>query len=436
MNKQELIKKLKDWQSTAKEDKQGAVYMSMQIAIKLAEQLDEPSREECDYFTAPYNYGESTDIDYNICNICGYHEKCDDKFKSNFDVWNYCPNCGSKIKRRKFMNKTLGERIEKLLKQSKLTQKELAAKIGVTEAAVSRYIKDNRDPKIDVIANMATALHTTTDYLLGREESDCIDTQFGKVRMFVARNASEMTTQQKQELIEALLNGKKGLEFVKNVLLPEEKQKDQRIEELENENEEKEDKILDLKSYNSDLKETISKLSFSAVRCQAINDEVCQYILDNELLKKENAELKQKLEEFQNIDWEAQAKYLSETAIYAELEQENKELKEKIKNIVNEYNALQDILDKYDLGGCSEDIGEKLKSLDNAIVPKFKIGQEVWVNATQMNFKIEPEQQTINGIDYYYKLKTRPYWNALEFELFATEQEARKALEELNNGKT
>lgn len=73
-------------------------------------------------------------------------------------------------------------------------------------------------------------------------------------------------------------------------------QQDQRIAELEKENEEKEDKILDLKSYNSDLKETISKLSFSAVRCQAINDEVCQYILDNELLKKENAELKAKLE--------------------------------------------------------------------------------------------------------------------------------------------
>lgn len=79
-------------------------------------------------------------------------------------------------------------------------------------------------------------------------------------------------------------------------------QKDQRIAELEKENEEKEDKILDLKSYNSDLKETISKLSFSAVRCQAINDEVYQYILDNELLKKENAELKAKLESLkQNV---------------------------------------------------------------------------------------------------------------------------------------
>lgn len=55
--------------------------------------------EKCDYFTAPYNYGESTDTDYNICNICNYHEQCNDKVKSNFDIWNYCPNCGAKIKR-------------------------------------------------------------------------------------------------------------------------------------------------------------------------------------------------------------------------------------------------------------------------------------------------------------------------------------------------
>lgn len=91
MNKQEFIKKIQELREDGEHDLRTVIYF--------AEQLDEPSREECDYFTAPYNYGESTDIDYNICNICNYHEQYNDKVKSNFDIWNYCPNCGAKIKR-------------------------------------------------------------------------------------------------------------------------------------------------------------------------------------------------------------------------------------------------------------------------------------------------------------------------------------------------
>lgn len=64
----------------------------------------------------------------------------------------------------------LGGRIKGLLKKRGLTQKELAEKVGVTEVSVSRYISGERTPKGLVIANMANALHTTSDYLLGIEE--------------------------------------------------------------------------------------------------------------------------------------------------------------------------------------------------------------------------------------------------------------------------
>lgn len=97
MNKQELMKKCnKIIRATNgnNDDYVIALYSILEAISKLEES------KECDYFTAPYNYGESTDIDYNVCNICNYHEQCNDKVKSNFDVWNYCPNCGSKIKRK------------------------------------------------------------------------------------------------------------------------------------------------------------------------------------------------------------------------------------------------------------------------------------------------------------------------------------------------
>ena len=68
--------------------------------------------------------------------------------------------------------KDLGERIAGLLEQLGITQRELANRIGITEVSMSRYIRGDRTPKGPVIANMATALNTTTDYLLGVGESN------------------------------------------------------------------------------------------------------------------------------------------------------------------------------------------------------------------------------------------------------------------------
>ena len=57
------------------------------------------------------------------------------------------------------------ERLVTLMNAHKLTQKELAQKIGVTESAMSYYVKGDRMPRIDVLTRMAQALHTTTEYL-------------------------------------------------------------------------------------------------------------------------------------------------------------------------------------------------------------------------------------------------------------------------------
>ena len=60
-----------------------------------------------------------------------------------------------------------GKRIVELLDKRGMTRKELAQKAGVTQAAISRYTKGNRNPKGEVVARIADALNTTTDYLLG-----------------------------------------------------------------------------------------------------------------------------------------------------------------------------------------------------------------------------------------------------------------------------
>ena len=99
------------------------------------------------------------------------------------------------------MGKELGMRISQLLRTRNIQQKELAEQIGITETAISRYIAGTREPKPEVIANIATALHTTSDYLLGIENNDF---NFHQVRRIIARNSSSITEQEKKALINAL----------------------------------------------------------------------------------------------------------------------------------------------------------------------------------------------------------------------------------------
>ena len=46
---------------------------------------------------------------------------------------------------------TFAERLAKLLKQQGITQKELAERVGVTEATMSRYMHSERIPKSEII---------------------------------------------------------------------------------------------------------------------------------------------------------------------------------------------------------------------------------------------------------------------------------------------
>lgn len=99
------------------------------------------------------------------------------------------------------MGKELGQRILSAIRLRGISQKELAATIGVTEGVISRYVSGERDPKPEMIANIATALHTTSDYLLGIENDDF---DYPRVRRLIARNSSSMTELEKKELINAL----------------------------------------------------------------------------------------------------------------------------------------------------------------------------------------------------------------------------------------
>ena len=91
--------------------------------------------------------------------------------------------------------------VRQLMRKHHLSQRELAGMSGVTEAAMSRYLAGERQPRADKIANMATALHSTSDELLGRKvEGPDINEAF----RLVARNADKIPVEAKLELIRIL----------------------------------------------------------------------------------------------------------------------------------------------------------------------------------------------------------------------------------------
>lgn len=56
------------------------------------------------------------------------------------------------------MDDTVGERIKKTRKDKGWSQKDLAAKLGISHALVSQYERGERNPKIDTLHKIADAL--------------------------------------------------------------------------------------------------------------------------------------------------------------------------------------------------------------------------------------------------------------------------------------
>lgn len=61
-----------------------------------------------------------------------------------------------------------GRILKQLLDERGVTQRWLADASGTKEATISRYITGvNKSSRMDILANIATALNVSTDYLLG-----------------------------------------------------------------------------------------------------------------------------------------------------------------------------------------------------------------------------------------------------------------------------
>ena len=60
-----------------------------------------------------------------------------------------------------------GKQLQNLIDQKNLTQRQLAKALHINASTLNGYIKNQRQPDLEMLVRIASYFDTTTDYLLG-----------------------------------------------------------------------------------------------------------------------------------------------------------------------------------------------------------------------------------------------------------------------------
>lgn len=101
------------------------------------------------------------------------------------------------------------EKVTELMKQRNITQKQLSQLSGITESSISRYLHSEQRPRMDIVVNVAKALHVETEYLL--DDSERGESAYSSIATAIARKGSELTAEEKNQLIALILGAKKDV---------------------------------------------------------------------------------------------------------------------------------------------------------------------------------------------------------------------------------
>lgn len=96
----------------------------------------------------------------------------------------------------------LGDKIKKLREGKNISQKELAGELGVTDAMISMYENDKKNPSLDVITKIAIYFNVSTDYLLGTETMS--DNELPKNIRAVARDLLDLPEENRKLAIDMI----------------------------------------------------------------------------------------------------------------------------------------------------------------------------------------------------------------------------------------
>lgn len=100
---------------------------------------------------------------------------------------------------------TFSKRLRKLRKERGLTLDQLANKLGTTKSTLSRYETGKREPKLDLVNELANFFDVSVDYILGRTDIKNPDID-------IPDGVRELLSKEENEFIIDLLN-KEGMQL-------------------------------------------------------------------------------------------------------------------------------------------------------------------------------------------------------------------------------
>lgn len=96
---------------------------------------------------------------------------------------------------------SLGSRLKKARERKRLTQQEVADKLGVSNGAISGYERNYRDPDTEMLKKLATLYEVSVDYLTGNIIKESSNTyEINEI------NKEEKIRQEKLKLAEMIIN--------------------------------------------------------------------------------------------------------------------------------------------------------------------------------------------------------------------------------------
>lgn len=70
---------------------------------------------------------------------------------------------------------TFGQRLLNLLYEHDISQKQLAIELNIASTTMNGYVNNRREPDFKILKQIANYFHVSTDYLLGNDSSDFMD---------------------------------------------------------------------------------------------------------------------------------------------------------------------------------------------------------------------------------------------------------------------
>ena len=98
---------------------------------------------------------------------------------------------------------TWKEKVTNLMAERGINQKQLSQLSGITESSISRYLHSSQRPRMDIVVNIAKALHVETEYLL--EDEERCDSAYNSIATAIARKGNELTPEEKNQLIALII---------------------------------------------------------------------------------------------------------------------------------------------------------------------------------------------------------------------------------------